>query len=455
MRNKWISLAAVLPLSVPSLVLAQEAAAGGAPGTAVIVVTGDDSADYSLKAGAAGGPAAAGTPPVYNLTGTGFSGLHRVDDFIMTALLPVRGAPIKTEGGIFIYPSVFVGLGHNDNLLGSQANQIKSSFVDVSPEIVAEMKNRGDRYTAAFSANAMEYDSSRNDNFVNHELRFAGDNYFSQRARMGWSIGHLGGIDPRGSTQRPTSDHPDRWSAPIAEGRFIYGTPSSSGRFEFDANYISKRYDNNRSYTELADVDRAEVVGRFFYRIGARSHALIEVRDAEIDYRSAFSTDDSTERRYYVGLTWEATAATTGSIKVGKMTKDFKQAGRDGFSGGSWEAAIRWMPLTYSAFDLSTSRATADPTGYGSYIINTGTTLGWSHKWTSYVGSRVGFGSLRSQYVNTERVDTTRTWGAAVTYDVLRWMTIGLDYSNVDRSSTDPTAKFRRNIVMFTINMTL
>jgi hypothetical protein len=57
------------------------------------------------------------------------------------------------------------------------------------------------------------------------------------------------------------------------------------------------------------------------------------------DYDSALSTEDNTERRYYLGYTWDATAATTGVVKIGRMTKDFDAAGRAGYSGSSWEAA--------------------------------------------------------------------------------------------------------------------
>jgi polysaccharide biosynthesis protein VpsM len=456
MRVKCITatLAVVLSFLIPSLSSAQQAATDATPAPAPAAT--EDSGAYSLKGSSVGKPSQVPVLASTDLAASGFAGqLHRSDDFILTAPLPARGAPMKTENGVFFYPSVFTALGYNDNVLGSETDAIKSGFVNIAPELVAEMKSRGDRYTAAVTFNSVQYDSSRNDSYTNHEVWVAGDNYFSQRASMGWAVGQLDYIDPRGSTQRPVSDHPDHWTAPTAKGRFIYGAPNAEGRLEFDVNYVAKRYDNNREYTDVADVDNTEVAGRFFYRIGARSMVLAEVRNAEFDYKSALSVEDNTERRYYLGLTWEATAATTGTVKVGRLTKDFKQSVLSNFSGSSWEASVRWMPANYTAFDLLTSRSTADSTGVGDYLLNTTSTLVWNHKWTGYLGSRVFVTSQRTTFAATSRVDNNRNWGATLAYDVMRWLTIGVDYSYFDRSSTDPTSSFKRNVVMFTANMTL
>ena len=399
------------------------------------------------------GPAV--SAPSYGLSGGGFRTTRRSDDYILTAPPPERGAPIKTEGGIVIYPSVFVATGHNDNLLGSTNHTLESSFVNTSPAVIAEMRRRGDRYTLAASLNDMAYRDSSADNFLNHDVRFAGDNYFSARSRMGWSLGHIGSIDPRGTTQRDLSERPDRWNASILEGRYLYGAPGAQGRVEVDANYVAKRYDNNRAVTETGDVDRAEIAGRFYYRVGTRSLAFVEARFADFDYKLASSLDDNTEQRYYLGFAWEATAATVGSVKVGQMHKNFKAAGRQDFSGGSWEAAVRWLPLTYSAIDASTSRWTSDSTGVGEYLVNTSGAIAWSHKWTSYLVSRLSYDSTRSRFAGTDRVDTLATTHATIDYALRRWITVGLDYAHMNRDSNAAEAPYDRNVFMFTLNLTL
>jgi hypothetical protein len=419
----------------------------------------DNADEYSLKGSSVGAPGdktgQAVVAPAYSLSGTGFTGQRSTDQVIRTAPVPANGAPIKTEGGIFFYPSVFAGIGYNDNVLTTPTDKTSSTFLNVSPELVAEMKNHGDRYTASFSGNTTEYFSSRDDNYANYEAWLAGDNYWSQRARAGWKLGYISSTDPRGSTQRAVSNRPDHWTAPSFDGTFVYGAPSAAGRIEGDVNYLAKRYDNNREYTVAADLDQTGVAGRFYYRIGTRSMLLAEVRNTDFHYKMAEPNDSNTERRYYLGLTWEATAATTGTIKVGRMTKDFVDGARQGFSGGSWEADIRWMPLPRTAVDIQSSKATADPLGYGNYQVNTANSVTWNHKWTGYVTSKIVAGRVKTDYAGTARNDTIDTVGGTLTYGVLRWLNIGVDYVNTNRKSTDSTAAFKRDVLMFIANATL
>jgi hypothetical protein len=389
------------------------------------------------------------------LSGTGFTGQRSTQQVIRTAPVPASGAPIKTGYGVFYYPSVYSGIGYNDNLLTTPDNKTTSGFLNVSPELVAEMKNRGDRYTASFSGNMTDYFSSHDDDYVNYEAWLAGDNYFSQRARAGWKLGYISSSDPRGTTQRNISSRPDRWTGPSFDGTVIYGAPSASGRVEGDLSYLAKRYNNNRDQTYLADLDQTAVAGRFYNRIGTRSMLLAEIRNTDFKYMASGPNDTNTERRYYLGLTWEATAASTGTVKVGHMTKDFSDATRTGFSGGSWEAGVRWMPLSRTALDFESTKGTADPTGYGNYQINTSNSVTWNHQWTGYVTSKVLASRVKTDYAGTSRNDTIDTLGGTLSYSVLRWLNVGVDYANTNRTSTDSTAEFKRNVVMFVVNATL
>jgi hypothetical protein len=459
MKIKYLGLV-IASAFAGSAAMAQEMAVAANPALS----TSTDQIDaYSLKGGNLSSPGSSvispnqeAVSPSYALKVTGFGGSKGSQEVIRTAPVPERGAPIKTEAGIWFYPSVTAGLGYNDNVLGDPTNRKGSSLLNVAPEVVAEMKRRGDRYTASYSGNFTRYASSQEDNYSNHEAFLAGDNYFSQRARMGWSLGYVTGSDARGSTNRAISDKPDRWSATILDGTFIYGAPSARGRFEFDAKHMSKEYDNNRINTALSDLDQTGLAGRFLFRVGSRSSVLAEMRQSDNDYKSSLSTQDNTDRRYYLGYTWEATAATTGIFKLGRMTKKFDNAGLQNYSGTSWEGTVRWLPRTYSAFDAQIVQEAGDSTGgLGSYVLNRGNNLMWNHKWTSYTTSRLSLGQLKSDYVGALRTDRTSTFGAMLTYDVLRWMSIGADFSRTDRQSNDPNFEFKRNVLMFTLNATL
>ncbi|QDL54543.1 outer membrane beta-barrel protein [Rhodoferax aquaticus] len=448
-----VCLAAVLPFGFVSAALAQSVPAPSAdqPGDA----------GYTLKSSTLKAPAPSAQPAnatSYELSGTSISGASSLTPTILTA--PVySAAPFKTESGLYLYPSLFTGVGYNNNLARTETNAVGSSFLTVAPQLVAEMKNKGDRYTVLAAVNSTSYNSSSDDNSTNGELTLAGDNYFSSRARMGWSLGHVNSSDPRGSTARANNTKPDNWHSTNANGTFIYGAPEASGRLEFDVGSQAKVYDSNRATTAAADVNITSLAGRVFYRLGTRSLALVELRNAKNAYVQSGSTASNTENRYYAGLTWDATAATTGIVKVGQMRKDFdtKLAGRDNFTGGSWEGTLRWAPLTYSVVDFQTSRATADASGVGNFLLTTGNDVVWNHKWTQSLTSRVSVGTLSTEFVGdaAARKDNANSYGLSLNYAVLRWLQLGVDLSGTDSSSNSANASFKRNVTMFTLNASL
>ena len=93
-----------------------------------------------------------------------------------------------------------------------------------------------------------------------------------------------------------------------------------------------------------------------------------EVRGTDIDYLLS-NPNSGREIRYYAGVTWEATAATTGTVKLGRLERKF-DGGQPKFTGPSWEAAVFWSPRTYSKFDLYTARFTTEASGLGDFIVS-------------------------------------------------------------------------------------
>ncbi len=372
-----------------------------------------------------------------------------------------RGAAIVFDNGIYLYPSLFAGIGHNDNLLSGPATAalVSSSVLNLVPGVVAEMKTHGDRYTLSYLGNYSRYASSSIDDYDHHDLFLAGDNTFTNRTHLGWKVGYLNNSDPRGATDRPSlpGAGPDLWHSSNVSGTFAYGAAQATGRLELETSLQDKRYLTNRLYTASSDADIAMVSGRFFYRVMPKTSLVFEVRNTHYYYIQDTLSNDNTERRYYVGVTWQATAATSGTFKVGRLNTDFTAVNHADYSGASWEGGIRWSPLTYSTVDFTTSKSTANTTsaGSGSYVLNTSTNVMWNHKWASYIASRVSLGLLTSDYVGANRKDDTKTYGLGFFHDLNRRLRAGFDWTLTDRSSVQNIYEFKRNVVMFSLEGTL
>jgi hypothetical protein len=367
---------------------------------------------------------------------------------------PVSGLPIRFDNGIFVYPSVLAGVGYNSNIAGTSTNPQGSSQFTVQPRVVGELKKHGDRYTLTYNGNFTRYSNSSTDNFNNNDLTLAGDNYFSARSRMGWSVGYVMSSDPRGSTDRPVSTEPDRWTAPSAQAIYAYGAKGAQGRFEVEAGLQNKRYQNNRAYTVNSDVDSTALAGRFFYRIMPKTAAVFEVRRGDARYVTNTGLNN-TDTRYLVGVTWDSGSKTTGTFKVGHQNKSFSNAAVTGSSGATWEGGLKWSPLTYSTVELTTGRSAVDSSGFSNYAMNDTTNVVWNHKWASYLTTRATVASIRTDYSGTARSDSTRYIGLGVFYEFGRNMRAGFEYGNTNRSSDQSIYDFKRNTSLLSLEATL
>jgi hypothetical protein len=449
MRKTYIAaLASAIPLLVSTAAFAQS--------TSNAAAANEKPSDYTLQ-GSTVKPVTNPQAKVasYEISGTSFSGTAKASEVIMTTPVDASAAPFKTESGIYLYPTLFTGFGSNSNVQSSSTNAVSSNFVNIAPELVAELKHKGDRYTALVSVNNTSYGSSSSDNSTSSELNIAGDNYFTSRARAGWSVGQVNGSDPRGSNNRPISAEPDRWHTTSLNGKFVYGAPEAQGRIEVALGNAAKTYDNNRVNTAVADLTTDSFGATVFYRLSSRTQALAEFRNAKTNYASSLATDSNTERRIYGGVTWEATAATTGTIKVGNLAKEFDRPGKNNFNGGSWEIAARWKPLSYSAIDLQTTRTTADATGVGDYNLNTSIDLIWNHSWNRSLSTRFSVGSLDVDFGGTSRKDTTNNLAFSADYAWLRWLKVGVDIATTDNKTNAATGAYKRTVSMVTLNASL
>ncbi len=110
---------------------------------------------------------------------------------------------------------------------------------------------------------------------------------------------------------------------------------------------------------EMVFVNTQEVLGRYFWRVMPRTYLVAEARLGKADYR-VNTANNNTDTRLLAGITWEATAKTTGQFKIGRQQKSFDNASKPDASGGTFETSVEWKPLTYSVFTLVANRSAAD-----------------------------------------------------------------------------------------------
>ena len=370
-------------------------------------------------------------------------------------------APLRI-GNIDVRPSVQVGYGYDDNVTNAERGKRSSTTLSISPAVSFNTAFGPSRYSLSYSGQGQRAVDSRRDDVDSHALRLRGDHSFTARTDLGWSLSYGAGADARNSNDaaRDTST-PNEWESKGLNATFGYGARSAKGRLELDLGHSEKRYTNNRELTRRLDSSADTVGARFFWRVGPKTRLLAEIQHADIEYELRESGRDSTERRYYLGGTWEATARTTGIVKLGRQTKDFDRSaeGRGDFSGFSWEAQVRWAPRTYSTLNFVSSRATQESTaisaGLADYTVDQTYSVTWTHQWSAPVSTRLAWSLIDSEYKVADRQEDVTRIGLGVDYRFSRWLGLSFDYTHQRRDSTQAGSDYDKNLFMLSANFAL
>ena len=352
-----------------------------------------------------------------------------------------------------VYPSVALTVGHDDNVRATQGDATSATVTTLAPKLRAETKQGSSMYVLTYAGTYTRYSGSQEDNTNNHDLTATGAHTYSARSRLNWSLGYQDRVDPRADAVG-ASPEPDQWRGVNLSAAYSYGAQQAKGRIETDYGYSNKRYQTNLATTANSDVDTHRLGARYLWRIMPRTQLVAEVRLARADYRINKDNDNS-DARLLGGLTWDATAKTSGSVKMGLQSKRFDAPGKANASGSTYEATVDWKPLSYSVLTLSANRAANDALSTGDYEQTRSLGASWTHQWSPALSSRLSLTEAATNYVNDPRRDDTLTTALGMTYSLGRKYSLGLDLTNTQRDSTLATSNYKRNTVLVSFNAAL
>lgn len=392
--------------------------------------------------------------------------------FLLVALVVVAGAATAQIRPAYQYPSdttrpgpiqfgssplsmspyFGMAVGRDDNLFLSNSNEKASSVLIFSPGFSLDARGSNSVFQMKYQGQIGRYGQSDDDNYVDHTGRATFDLAFDRRSFLRFGLDAIRSHDPRGSTDRPVAGRPDVYRLVTPSVAYAFGAPGAAGRVEVYASNADRRYLNNRLTTEASDREAREVGGAFYWRVAPKTYVLAEARNTDISYRRP-SAANGDEQRYYGGVSWEATAATVGTLKVGRLTRNFDSGGDE--DATSWEGIISWSPRTYSKFDFYTSRQTSESTGLGRYILSSIGGVSWNHAWSSFLSTGVDLRYQKDDYRGFDRKDEITSAGLRAGYKLRRWLTIGAEYNYTNRDSNSPVFEYDKNLYLLTATATM
>jgi len=383
----------------------------------------------------------------------------------------IPSTPGFTVGGVQIMPTVGLSLGYDDNLTAASQNEISSWFYMISPAIRAELPSDHSVLALTAAADIVRYDDSPIDDTEHWYLR--GDWLWDVSTRQNLALfgQYAEGADARGEGRRQGDAgliplDPDEWERVDLGGTWDYGAVAARGRLSLRAGLSELQYTNNREGftppdpgTSALDRDWWYYGGTFYWRVAPKTSLLADYQFTDMNYDEAIRAapgtvgfgSDSEIRTWMLGVTWDATARTTGRISYGDQNRDFADPALEDYSGPAWMASVTWRPRTYSMFTLTGTRNSEEPNGNGDYVLRQDITLSWLHDWATRFGTMVDIGYGEDEYAPNGRTDDLFYWGVGLRYTYNPHFRFGFSIKGYDRDSIDPEFEYQRMVYLLTL----
>jgi len=375
--------------------------------------------------------------------------------------LAVQPQPVDL-GPIDFIPTAQVYLGYDDNIEQAPAGEERSSTVtNLRATLRLRAQERRNVYDIAYLPEFFQYWSYGNQNRFNNTLRFQSNTVFNSRSRLRMRASWSRLEDIQDDTNRRFDESGNIRNNYNLTGIYRYGADSAKGQIEFQGGYRWNRYENNLtggSNNRDREYDSPQARGTFYWRVAPKTRALFEFRYAHFDYLWSESTLNSQNFSYLVGATWRATGKTEGTAKIGYEEKRYDDADKDNTSTTAWDVGVTWRPSIRSVIRLRTQSTIDEGSSFEDSIGSARYVLTWNQDWRNRFSTDTIVSYRTQDYqggFNNNRTDDTLTLGAGFRYAFRRWFDVGLDYRFKQQDSTSDAAKYDRNRVFLTFDLSL
>lgn len=353
-------------------------------------------------------------------------------------------------------PSVQVDLQSNDNVYSTPDNKTSDQILVLKPAVRLETRQASNAYSVNLGATVGHYQQKTADNYTDYNINGLVDLDLGTRLRARLSADYLDGHDARGSNNNPISATPDRYQSLAGRGVVTYGAREARGRIDLELGQLRRTYYNNRATTAASDSTATDIGATLYWRVGPKTELLFQGKHGNVTYAQSSLNRDSTEDRLLLGATWQASAKTRGTFRIGMARKAFNDSERANTNTATWEGLITWSPRSYSHVDLSLLKTPAETTGgVGNFIDRTNTSATWRHDWNTQLQTTASVSYLTDAYQGAARTDNTMTYDLKASYRMRRWLSFGGGYANTARVSDASNFDYKRNVFTLFVNAAL
>jgi hypothetical protein len=253
----------------------------------------------------------------------------------------------------------------------------------------------------------------------------------------------------------------EKYTNNTAMASLVYQLADRS-KMQLDLGQASWSFQDQASYWR----DRREelLAGYFFYRFQPKTTAFVEYDRKKAAYSTPSVPQlDNTMDSGLVGIKWEITKRSEGTVKIGKTWKDFKDGAVQDYDSwtGSMDINHRFDEL--NAIKVKGLREINEANLQGTrYYVTTGASAELTHRF-GYRLSGIFSGSYGTDTYSDpvldpvtltmkDRKDSTMLLGLGLKYAVREWLEVGVDYVNRNRDSNINSSDYSEHRYSFTVS---
>lgn len=353
-----------------------------------------------------------------------------------------------------------VGVEYDDNIYRTPDNEVDSFLFHIRPRFQWEALQGPNRYTVNYQAEAGFYSEGSDDNYFDQVL--SAQAAFSPDIRHNFNIdGEIAsshdpfGVERTEGEERDDQD-PDKWLSWRLGGRYLFGAPEARGNLELRGGYYRKEYTNNENETNFLDFRNINLGTSFFYRVAPATRAVISADFVDTKYDDDLGGTNNRDAQTYRlrgGITWLATAKTSGELLGGYYWTEYDDPDRNNSEGFDWRINVNWLPRTYSTVTLTSGLEFVEGNTVDTDTIETRDIgLSWQHQWQDRLSSNVFVDYINADHQGIDRKDDIWEFGASLNYSLGRNYELSGGYRYTDRDSNEDEFDFSRNILFVDFN---
>lgn len=374
----------------------------------------------------------------------------------------IESPSVELADGVRFTPSLQVHERYDDNFRAVEDHVESSWITTVSPTFTLKAEGHKSHFELKYRSDSEIVHSSHDDDNTDHYLTAEAALQFDVRHRLKLNAGYqrIEQIDSENSdnyaddrSSNTSNDENDKYSIISAGALYSFGARGARGQIDLGAKHERLRYQNRNHVNDDLERESTTLNSVFYVRVAPKTRALMEARYTDHNYLS-YDARNSENLALLGGLTWEATAKTTGTVKIGGEKKRFEESGIDDMSTSMWEVGIDWKPRSRSTFSLATRQAIDEnyESGIGaSAVKSTSTTLEWKHDWSARLSSKTAYTRSEREYQDYDRDDDFDAFELGLTYKLRRWLNVGIGYKYASNDSSRVGESYDRNIYLFSI----